>query len=197
MLGSVAAGRRRQIGWLLAGYGGLAGFLALEALRGSGGAASLTASEDDQGTTRMIATAYGLAISAPILARPLPTRPLPPPVAAVGLVLQATGLGVRAWSMRTLGRSYSRTLRTEDDRQAVVETGPYRWIRHPGYLGSLLTWVGFALASRSLPVAILVPSLLAAVYVRRMQAEEQFLRRDLPGYIPYTSRTWKLLPFVW
>jgi protein-S-isoprenylcysteine O-methyltransferase Ste14 len=44
--------------------------------------------------------------------------------------------------MRTLGRAYSRTLRTE--RERVVEAGPYRHVRHPGYLGSNLIWLGFA-----------------------------------------------------
>ena len=64
---------------------------------------------------------------------------LPPSVAAAGVVLQLTGIGIRAWSMRTLGRAYTRTLRTEGG-QPVIDDGPYRLVRHPGYLGSLLIW---------------------------------------------------------
>ncbi len=98
-----------------------------------------------------------------------------------------------------LGSSYSRTLRVVEgeDQQAVVDAGPYRLIRHPGYLGSLLTWVGFALTSRRLPVVALIVGLLGAAYARRIAAKEQLLRRDLPGYPNYSERTEKLIPFVW
>lgn len=120
-------------------------------------------------------------------------------MAPLGLVVEATGLALRAWSMRALGRSYSRTLRVAqgDDRRHVVDAGPYRLIRHPGYLGSLLTWVGFALTSRRTPVVILILGLLGAAYGRRITAEEQLLRRELPGYTTYCQRTKKLIPHLW
>jgi len=176
----------------------LAGFFALEGLlRKPGGASSLKASDDDRGTTRMIAIVYALAVYTPLLARWLPMRPLPPALAPAGLLVQATGLTVRAWSMRALGRSYSRTLRTEDDGQAVIDTGPYAFVRHPGYLGSLLTWIGFALTSRSGSVLALISGLLGGAYSRRIVTEEELLRRDLPGYLTYSQRTSKLIPFVW
>ena len=98
--------------------------------------------------------------------------------------------------MRALGASYSRTLRTEDGH-AVVDTGPYRWVRHPGYTGSLLVWTGFALTSRSVLGVALIPALLGAAYSRRIAAEEDLLRRDLPGYTTYSRRTRKLIPLVW
>ena len=203
MLASVPAHRRRGHGearWLAAGYGGLAGFFVLErVLRQPGTTSSLRTSDDDQGTTKMIVAAYGLAVDIPLLARWLPGRPLPPAAARAGLVVEATGLAWRAWSMRALGRSYSRTLRVGEgeDRQAVVDAGPYRLIRHPGYLGSLLTWVGFALTSRRVPVVALITGLLGAAYGRRIAAEEQLLRRDLPCYTAYSERTKKLIPLVW
>lgn len=124
-------------------------------------------------------------------------RPMPTAVAPAGLLVQATGLAVRAWSMRTLGSSYSRTLRTESGEQVVVDSGPYQLIRHPGYLGSLLTWIGFAFTSRNVPVAALVPGLLGWAYNRRITAEEELLRHDLPAYGTYSERTKKLIPFVW
>jgi protein-S-isoprenylcysteine O-methyltransferase Ste14 len=184
--------------WLLAGYAGLVGFFALEALfRQPGGASSLNASEDDRGTTRLIIAAYGLAADLPLVARWLPGRRLPPASGPAGLVMQVAGLAVRAWSMRVLGTSYSRTLRTDHDGQALIDSGPYRLIRHPGYLGSLLTWTGFALTSRSASVVALTSSLLGAAYGKRITAEEQLLQRDLPGYATYSQRTKKLVPFIW
>ena len=189
---------RTHARWLLAGYAGLAGFFALERLfRQPGSASSLQAGEGDRGTTRMIAVAYGLAADLPLLARWLPGRPLPPTVAPVGLVVEAAGLGVRAWSMRTLGSSYSRTLRTDDQEQALIDVGPYRLVRHPGYLGSLLTWAGFALTSRRVPVVGVILGLLGVAYGRRIAAEEQLLGRDLADYDAYSRKTKKLIPFIW
>lgn len=98
--------------------------------------------------------------------------------------------------MRTLGRSYTRTLRTED-AQHVVDTGPYAVVRHPGYAGSLLIWMGFALTSRSVPVVAGVAALLGTAYQRRITAEEALLRRDLPAYATYSERTKKLIPLLW
>lgn len=176
----------------------MAGFFALEGLtRKPGSASSLHASADDQGTTRMVGIAYGLAAELPLVLRRTPLPQLPRLVAPAGLILQATGLGLRASSMRRLGESYSRTLRTEGAQHRVIETGPYRFIRHPGYTGSLLTWTGFALASRSAPVIALVAGLMGRAYHQRIIAEEDLLRRELPGYVDYSGHTKKLIPFVW
>lgn len=188
---------RSDTAWFLAGYAGLAGFFALEAVtRKRGSASSLAASGDDQGTTRMIGVAYGLAAELPLLLRQVPAPQLPPAAGPVGLTVQAAGLALRAWSMRTLGASYSRTLRTGQGQQ-VVDTGPYRVLRHPGYAGSLLTWTGFALASRSTPVVAVTAGLLGRAYHRRITAEEELLQRDLPGYTAYRQHTKRLIPFIW
>src|SRR6476659_6851345 len=158
----------RGSGWFAAGYAGLAGFFALEAaFRQKGSASSLAATTEDQGTIRMIVIGYVVAAElAPVLRRVAP-RLLPAVAGPVGLVLEAVGLALRAWSMQTLGAHYSRTLRTEADHP-LVETGPYRLVRHPGYTGSVLTWTGFALSSRSLPVVVSVAGLLGAAYRRRI-----------------------------
>ncbi len=182
--------------WLLAGYLGLAGFIAVECLAREGGStSSLEVSGDDKGTTYLLGATDAFLALAPALLRRTPIRPLPPIAAPVGLLVQLAGLGVRSWSMRTLRASYSRTLRTEADQQ-VIDSGPYRLIRHPGYLGSLMTWTGFALTSRSAPVVGTVAGLFA-VYRYRITAEEQMLTRDLAGYADYTRRTKRLIPFVW
>ena len=157
---------------------GVAGFFALEALAREGdSAASLEASADDDGTTRLIIAAFGAAaVLGPILPR-LPGPRLPRLAGPVGFGLEAGGLVLRAWSMRTLRGSYSRTLRIEDE-QPVITSGPYRLVRHPGYLGSLATWTGFALASRSVAVVGLVGGLLGRAYQRRIAAEERLLGRE-------------------
>jgi protein-S-isoprenylcysteine O-methyltransferase Ste14 len=195
----VPEGRSRAggIAWFAAGYAGVMGFFVLEAsTRQRGAAASLNASRDDRGTTRMIVAAYATAAVAAPLVRLMWRPKLPRAAGPVGVGLEAAGLGLRAWSMRTLGGSYSRTLRV-DKAQRIVETGPYRLVRHPGYAGSLLIWTGFALTSRSLPVVEVVAGLLGVAYHRRVAAEEALLRRDLRGYVAYSKRTKRLIPFVW
>ncbi len=189
--------RTEGIAWFVAGYAGVAGFFALEAsTRQRGAASSLDASRDDHGTTRMLIAAYATAmVVAPVVR--LARRPqLPRAAGPLGVGLEAAGLGLRAWSMRTLGTSYSRTLRVER-AQHVVACGPYRFVRHPGYAGSLMIWTGFALTSRSLPVVEVVCGLLGVAYHRRVAAEEALLRRDLRGYAAYSARTKRLIPFVW
>lgn len=188
-----AADRR----WLLVGYAGIVGFFAVEALaRKPGTASSLVTSKDDRGTTRMIVTAYVVAMPLPLVFTRIRIGQLPPVAGPVGLAMQAIGLALRAWSMRTLGTSYTRTLRTAD-QQHVVDAGPYRLVRHPGYTGSLLTWAGFALTSRSIPVILLAAALLGRAYQQRIVAEEELLQRELSGYADYMQRTRKLVPFVW
>lgn len=189
-------GRADKI-WFRSGYTGMAGFLALGAInRQPGSAASLRAADEDRGTTRTIGVAYALATDLPVLLRRLPGPELPRTAGPVGLLVQAGGLALRAYSMRALGRSYTRTLRTEADQRVIV-SGPYQWVRHPGYSGSLLIWVGYALTSRSVPAVVLVAGLLGEVYRRRIVAEEQMLRNNLPGYDAYCRETKKLIPFVW
>jgi protein-S-isoprenylcysteine O-methyltransferase len=185
------------VGWFLAGYAGVAGFIVLEAAtRRRGAASSLEASRDDRGTTRLIVAAYSTAAIVAPLVRMRRRPQLPRAAGPIGVGIEVVGLGLRAWSMRTLGRSYSRTLRVQR-AQHIVDRGPYRFVRHPGYAGSLMIWTGFALTSRSVPVVEVVGGLLGYAYHRRVGAEEALLRRDLPGYIEYSRRTKRLIPFVW
>ena len=188
----------RARGWLRAGYAGLLGFFILERVfRQPGSPSTMKPSADDRGTTRLIVAAYSVATDLPVLLRRFRLGRLSPRVAPVGLIIEATGLALRGISMQKLGSSYTRTLRTDANEQALVQTGPYRLVRHPGYLGSLLTWIGFSLTSCSLPTVALVSGLLGAAYARRINAEEELLQRDLAGYEEYASRTSRLIPFVW
>jgi protein-S-isoprenylcysteine O-methyltransferase Ste14 len=190
-------GPRRGVGWFAAGYAGVNGFMALEALvRQPGTASDLHASADDAASTRGIVAASALAgLSAPFLRR-LPVRPLPAVCAPFGVVVLLVGLALRAWSMQTLSEAYTRTLRVTNE-QAVTERGPYQYVRHPGYLGSLLIWAGFALSSGSTLVLAVIGALLVPAYAHRIDAEERLLGEELAGYAAYRGRTKRLVPYVW
>jgi protein-S-isoprenylcysteine O-methyltransferase len=187
--------------WLLAGYAGVAGFLILEATvrtptSTAGVGAGHAATDEDQGTTRALINAYVVAAMATPVIKRLPIRPLPAAVRPLGIGLQGAGLALRAWSMESLQASYSRRLRVSNT-QSVVESGPYKHIRHPGYLGSLAIWLGFALSSGSAAVVAAVAGLLIPTYRRRMEIEEQLLSKELRGYEEYRDRTKRLIPSVW
>src|SRR5262245_4401990 len=85
--------------------------------------------------TRLIVITYAVAFVAPLLlgtsgAGATATDSL---LAWVGVAVGAIGLAVRIWSMRVLGSAYTRSLRTSES-QTLVDRGPYRLVRHPGYL---------------------------------------------------------------
>ncbi|HWN29297.1 MAG TPA: isoprenylcysteine carboxylmethyltransferase family protein [Actinomycetospora sp.] len=118
---------------------------------------------------------------------------LPPACGPLGLGLEMAGVGLRVWAMRELHGHYARTLRVVDE-QPVVRTGPYRYVRHPGYLGALLICVGAALSARNVVAVALTAIAIGTAYEHRMDAEDALLRRDLAGYADYATTTHRLVP---
>lgn len=109
---------------------------------------------------------------------------------AVGLA----GLGLRLWAVLTLRERYTRTLLTHGEHE-IERGGPYRWVRHPGYLGSLLCLNGVALTSGSAPV--LAASLLATLsgYAYRIRVEDRMLVEALgEPYAQYRREVRALIP---
>jgi len=93
---------------------------------------------------------------------------------------------------------FSAVVRIQADRgQTVVTTGPYRFIRHPGYAGGILNNLFFPVALGS-PWACIPVVFLLILTVIRTALEDQTLIRKLPGYREYTEKTAKrLIPGVW
>jgi protein-S-isoprenylcysteine O-methyltransferase len=118
--------------------------------------------------------------------------------AAAALGVMLAGSALRVWAMRTLGEFFSRTLVTFRD-QAVVDRGPYRWLRHPGYLARMLVVLPgiLVLSSNGLYTAV-ATALYLEIYRRRTSAEEaMLLARFGEAYAAYRARTWRLIPFAW
>jgi protein-S-isoprenylcysteine O-methyltransferase Ste14 len=79
----------------------------------------------------------------------------------------------------------------------VIDSGPYRIVRHPMYSGAIPMLLGMALwfGSYAAAIAAILPIALIAI---RTVIEERFLRRELPEYDQYITRTrFRLIPFVW
>jgi protein-S-isoprenylcysteine O-methyltransferase Ste14 len=167
-------------------------------LRKGGESSSLKADKSDNGTTRIIFFAY---ISSIILLLVLTIVNIGffenAIVGWAGLFLMAVGLIVRFLSMRELGKYYSRTLRTTGD-QKLITTGPYRRIRHPGYLSSICIWVGAGLAFQNIIMIAVFFVLFVSVYIHRITSEEKMLVAVFgEEYRKYQSESWRLLPYLY
>lgn len=106
-------------------------------------------------------------------------------------VLVVSGTAWAAWSVASLGRNISVLAQA----RGVADTGPYRWVRHPLYLGEIVSSLGLALAANSY-AAIGLWLAMCGLQVYRAMREEQVLLRALPAYRSYRSRTAALLPGV-
>jgi protein-S-isoprenylcysteine O-methyltransferase Ste14 len=115
----------------------------------------------------------------------------------LGLVLFWAGAGLRWWAVRTLGRFFRLTVVVQQGHR-MIDTGPYRYVRHPAYTGAMLTvlGVGVAFDNALSIVACLVFPLLGVL--RRIKVEEDELRRSLGRpYREYARHTPRLIPGVW
>jgi protein-S-isoprenylcysteine O-methyltransferase Ste14 len=101
------------------------------------------------------------------------------------------------WAM-VVNNFYSRVVRIQGDRgQCVVTKGPYQFLRHPSYIGSILSWTCAALALGSW-LALTPVALIAATLVVRTALEDRTLHEELAGYAEYAQRVrYRLLPGVW
>ncbi|MCJ7621765.1 MAG: isoprenylcysteine carboxylmethyltransferase family protein [Anaerolineae bacterium] len=114
-----------------------------------------------------------------------------------GAVVLAVGLEVSAWAM-IANAYFSTAVRIQSERgHTVCSTGPYRFVRHPGY-------VGFILHALSLPVLLgsvwaLIPGIIAsACMIIRTSFEDRLLQAELGGYPDYVQKVrYRLLPGIW
>ena len=178
-------------------------FLTIERrLRQGQAAQSLEAGQFDRKSTRVIGGSLLISVLGVLLAPGLNLlrrgrTTLPPAAGWLGLGFMVGGISLRAWANTTLGAFYTRTLRVTADQQ-LIEQGPYRLLRHPGYSGSLLLWLGAGLATANGFVTAIIALVTGGAYVYRVRSEEAMLAQTFgAAYQAYRRRTWKLLPFIY
>lgn len=116
-------------------------------------------------------------------------------VFSAGLVLMVAGMALRWYAIWVLGVSFTCEVSTRPG-QEVVQSGPYRWIRHPSYTGGLLTVLGVLVCCTN-PVSLAALVLAGAGYAYRISVEERALATDLGApYRDYMRRTKRLIPFL-
>ena len=114
-----------------------------------------------------------------------------------GAVVLAIGLGLAAWAM-IANAYFSTAVRIQTDRgQTVCRKGPYRFVRHPGYVGFTLQSIGTAVLLGSLWA--LIPGFMAMVLmIIRTYLEDRTLQAELAGYKDYVQEVrYRLVPGVW
>lgn len=122
---------------------------------------------------------------------------LPAIIHILGFIILLLGAWLFAWSM-TANTFFSTVVRIQEERgHRVVSAGPYRFVRHPGYVGLSLMTLGMPLALGSL--AALGAALLSnGVLVVRTHLEDCTLRLELDGYEQYAEKVkYRLIPYLW
>jgi protein-S-isoprenylcysteine O-methyltransferase Ste14 len=143
-------------------------------------------------------------LGALIAASALASKDVGPPILGrswllfgLGAAVAVIGIGLRVWSVVTLGRFFQLIVVVQEGHQ-VVQSGPYQLVRHPSYLGALLTILGIGIALDnwlSLAICVVVP---VAGLLPRIFAEEHALENGLgDDYREYQRHTARLLPGIW
>jgi len=153
----------------------------------------------DDSSLRVLWITIMLAMSAAIfVSYRVPTAAIGGPVAPwAGGILFALGLVLRWYSIVYLGRFFTVNVAIHSQHE-IIDTGPYRLIRHPSYTGALLAFLGLSLCMANwLSLAIvMLPTLWA--FLRRIGTEESALASALGApYTRYMGRTKRLAPFIY
>jgi protein-S-isoprenylcysteine O-methyltransferase Ste14 len=122
---------------------------------------------------------------------------LPAWAQGLGVILMIAALLLLGWAMGQ-NPHFETTVRIqEDQKHRVIDSGPYRLVRHPGYVAASLLMIGMALTLES--GWALVPAALATVeMIVRTALEDRFLQANLEGYREFARRTrYRLVPGVW
>lgn len=114
-----------------------------------------------------------------------------------GLVFLALGQGLFSWAMAS-NVFFSGAVRIQIDRDHTVATGgPYRYVRHPGYVGYIISWLATSLALGSL-WGLIPAGLVMCLMVVRTALEDKTLLEELDGYKDYAGQVRsRLLPGIW
>lgn len=119
------------------------------------------------------------------------------PIFIAGLVIVILGITFRQWAVLALGQFFTVQVRVRSD-QTVVDTGPYRWVRHPSYTGIMTSFVGIGVALEnwlSLAALLVIPTIGLVV---RIRVEERVLLDALgEPYRQFSVSRARLIPKLW
>ena len=152
------------------------------------------AAKSDRGSFQVITIALVLAISLSVCFRIQNIGTLTGLFQWLGLVVMSAGSAFRQWALIHLGHFFSPSVQIEAGHR-VINTGPYRWIRHPAYAGMIVIYTGMIMALGTWLGTLLTFTIVTASLVYRIRVEEQALLTALGNdYHHYMQQTWMLFP---
>ncbi|MGD2073210.1 MAG: isoprenylcysteine carboxylmethyltransferase family protein [Candidatus Thorarchaeota archaeon] len=122
---------------------------------------------------------------------------LPPHYILPGVILYVAGGVLNTWAM-IANPHFESMVRIQKERgHAVITTGPYRYVRHPGYCAGIIWTLSIPLIMGS--VLGFIPGIIGIIVLLvRTSLEDQTLQRELPGYTEYAKKvTGRILPCIW
>jgi protein-S-isoprenylcysteine O-methyltransferase Ste14 len=143
-----------------------------------------------------VSISYPMVIVAGLDHRYVWSPEFPPWLNVIGFILISLGYAFAAWAVAENRFFYSVVVVRTDRGHVVCDSGPYRYVRHPGYAGNILPLFGIVLALGS--VWTLLPVAVATVIsVLRTVLEDRTLQAELPGYRDYARRVrYRLVPGI-
>ncbi|WP_405996998.1 methyltransferase family protein [Streptomyces sp. NBC_00829] len=148
---------------------------------------------EDRRSMPLYGTARGLVVATALFLPPVwPGWSI---VRSAALAVFVAGVVLRLTAVRQLGRFYSHKVRTLADHR-IVQSGPYRMIRHPAYCGMVIAHIGFTVVFLNPISAAATAGLLIPAVVHRIRVEERTLM-SLRGYPAYAHCRKRLIPAVW
>ena len=115
----------------------------------------------------------------------------------IGVFFIIIGVFLRAYSVWTLRNFFTLSVKV-NSRQEIIQVGPYKYLRHPAYSGSILSLIGIAISFRSFVGIIGTLIIITIVYGYRITIEEKILEKNFKGtYSEYKNKTNKIIPFIW
>jgi protein-S-isoprenylcysteine O-methyltransferase Ste14 len=116
---------------------------------------------------------------------------------AVGMALVVIGFMIRIHSLLTLKQYFTYSVAKVEDHK-LIETGLYKFIRHPGYLGQLLIFAGLSISLSNWLSVLLMMIPVAIGYTYRIKVEERFMIEQMgASYLAYQKRTKRMLPLIY
>ncbi len=141
--------------------------------------------------------AFGVGVVAGLDAGRYGWSSMPIWLQAIGFAGVVFGHWLPFWAMAT-NPFFSSHVRIQDDRgHEVVSSGPYRYVRHPGYVGTIVIWFSTGLCLGSW-WSLVPAAAIGVLFVARTYLEDRTLLEELPGYVVYAEEVpSRLAPHVW
>jgi len=115
---------------------------------------------------------------------------------AIGMTLIGLGLMVRIHSILTLKQYFTYSI-SKVENHKIIETGLYKFIRHPGYLGQIFIFMGISISISNWLSILAMMLAITLAYLYRIKVEERFMLEQIgENYLNYQNRTKRLIPMI-